>query len=140
MTAKRQVRITRRATFAAAHILCRDDWSDEKNREVFGACVTDHGHNYVVEVTVGGALDEDTGMVVNLKNVDAVLRREFIDAVDHRHLNRDVAFLRGVIPTAENVALAAFRQLEPHLKPARLLKVRVTETENNAAEVSAEDA
>jgi len=140
MTAKRQVRITRRATFAAAHILCRDDWSDEKNRDVFGACVTDHGHNYVVEVTVGGALDEDTGMVVNLKNVDAVLRREFIDAVDHRHLNRDVAFLRGVIPTAENVALAAFRQLEPHLKPARLLKVRVTETENNAAEVSAEDA
>jgi 6-pyruvoyltetrahydropterin/6-carboxytetrahydropterin synthase len=140
MTAKRQVRITRRATFAAAHILCRDDWSDEKNRDVFGACTTDHGHNYVVEVTVGGALDETTGMVINLKEVDAVLRREFIDAVDHRHLNRDVAFLRGVIPTAENVALAAFRQLEPHLKPARLLKVRVVETENNAAEVSAEDA
>jgi 6-pyruvoyltetrahydropterin/6-carboxytetrahydropterin synthase len=138
MTAKRQVRITRRATFAAAHILCRDDWTDEKNREVFGACTTDHGHNYVIEVTVGGPLDEATGMVVNLKEVDAVLRREFIDAVDHRHLNRDVAFLRGVIPTAENVALAAFRQLETHLKPARLLKVRVVETENNAAEVSAE--
>ena len=140
MTAKKDVRITRRATFAAAHILCRDDWSDEKNRDVFGACATDHGHNYVVEVTVGGTLDEGTGMVVNLKQVDAVLRREFIDAVDHRHLNRDVAFLRGVIPTAENVALAAFRQLEPHLKPARLLKVRVVETENNAAEVSAEEA
>jgi 6-pyruvoyltetrahydropterin/6-carboxytetrahydropterin synthase len=138
MTAKRQVRITRRATFAAAHILCRDDWTDEKNREVFGACTTDHGHNYVIEVTVGGPLDEETGMVVNLKEVDAVLRREFIDAVDHRHLNRDVAFLRGVIPTAENVALAAFRQLETHLKPARLVKVRVVETENNAAEVSAE--
>jgi 6-pyruvoyltetrahydropterin/6-carboxytetrahydropterin synthase len=138
MSANREVQITRRATFAAAHILCRDDWSEEKNREVFGACVTDHGHNYVVEVTVGGTLDEDTGMVVNLKDVDAVMRREFIDAVDHRHLNRDVAFLRGVIPTAENVALAAFRQLEPHLKPARLLKVRVVETENNAAEVSAE--
>ena len=140
MTAKKDVRITRRATFAAAHILCRDDWSDEKNRDVFGACATDHGHNYVVEVTVGGTLDEGTGMVVNLKEVDAVLRREFIDAVDHRHLNRDVAFLRGVIPTAENVALAAFRQLEPHLKPARLLKVRLVETENNAAEVSAEDS
>jgi len=139
MTAKRQVRITRSATFAAAHILCRDDWTDEKNREVFGACTTDHGHNYVIEVTVGGPLDEETGMVVNLKEVDAVLRREFIDAVDHRHLNRDVAFLRGVIPTAENVALAAFRQLETHLKPARILKVRVVETENNAAEVSAEE-
>lgn len=132
------VRITRRATFAAAHILCRDDWSDEKNREVFGACTTDHGHNYVVEVTVGGPLDAESGMVVNLKRVDAVLRREFIDAVDHRHLNRDVDFMRGVIPTAENVALAAFHRLEPHLKPARLLKVRVVETENNAAEVIAE--
>jgi len=132
------VSITRRATFAAAHILCRDDWSDEKNREVFGACATDHGHNYVVEVTVGGPLDAQSGMVVNLKHVDAVLRREFIDAVDHHHLNRDVDFMRGVIPTAENVALAAFHRLEPHLKPTRLLKVRVVETENNAAEVTAE--
>ena len=132
------VRITRRATFAAAHILCRDDWSDEKNREVFGACATDHGHNYVIEVTVGGALDPETGMVVNLKHVDSVLRREFIDAVDHHHLNKDVDFFRGVIPTAENVAMAAFRRLEPHLKPARLLKVRVVESENNAAEVNAE--
>src|SRR5215470_11325195 len=132
------LRITRRATFAAGHILCRDDWSDEKNREVFGACTSDHGHNYVIEVTVGGSLDPQTGMVVNLKQVDAVLRREFIDAVDHHHLNRDVDFMRGVIPTAENVALAAFRRLEAHMRPARLLRVRIVETENNSAEVSAE--
>ena len=132
------VRITRRATFAAGHILCRPEWSDARNREVFGACVNDHGHNYIVEVTVSGPVDVETGMVVNLKRVDAVLRREFIDAVDHRHLNRDVEFLRGVVPTAENLALAAFNRLEPHLKPARLLKVRIVESENNAAEVSAE--
>src|SRR5256885_17016347 len=132
------VTIPRRATFAAAHILCRDDWSDEKNRDVFGACVTDHGHNYVIEVTVGGALDAETGMVVNLKHVDRVLRREFVDAVDHRHLNRDVDFLRGVIPTAENVALAAFLRLEASFRPARLPQVRGGETENNAGEVNAE--
>jgi 6-pyruvoyltetrahydropterin/6-carboxytetrahydropterin synthase len=132
------VRITRRATFAAAHILCRPEWSEEKNREVFGACATDHGHNYVVEVTVGGPLDAETGMVVNLKHVDAVLRREFIDAVDHRHLNRDVAFLHEIVPTAENIALAAFHRLEPHFKPARLLKLRLVESENNSAEVTAE--
>jgi 6-pyruvoyltetrahydropterin/6-carboxytetrahydropterin synthase len=133
-----EVRITRRATFAAAHILCRDDWSAEQNREVFGACATDHGHNYVIEVTVAGALDAETGMVVNLKHVDGVLRREFIDAVDHRHLNRDVEFMRRVIPTAENVAMAAFHRLAPHLKPARLVRVRVVETENNSAEVTAD--
>jgi 6-pyruvoyltetrahydropterin/6-carboxytetrahydropterin synthase len=132
------VRITRRATFAAGHVLCRPEWSDERNREVFGACASDHGHNYVVEVTVGGPVDADTGMVVNLKHVDSVLRREFIDAVDHRHLNRDVEFLRGIVPTAENIALAAFHRLEPHFKPARLLKLRLVESENNAAEVSAE--
>ena len=132
------VRITRRATFAAAHILCRPEWSDERNRDVFGACSTDHGHNYVVEVTVTGALDPDTGMVVNLKHVDQVLRREFIDAVDHRHLNRDVDFLRGIVPTAENIALMAFQRLEPHFKPARLVRLRLVESENNAAEVTAE--
>ena len=132
------VRITRRAIFAAGHVLCRDDWSDEQNREVFGACTTDHGHNYVIEVTVGGGVDAETGMVVNLKHVDAVMHREFIDAVDHHHLNRDVDFMRGVIPTAENIALAAFHRLEPALKPARLFKVRIIETENNAAEVTAD--
>lgn len=92
----------------------------------------------MVEVTVGGEVDGETGMVINLKQVDAALRRHFIDAVDHRHLNRDVEFLRGIVPTAENIALAAFTQLEPHLKPARLLKVRIVESENNAAEVGAE--
>lgn len=105
---------------------------------MFGACATDHGHNYVVEVTVGGDVDHETGMVINLKQVDAALRRHFIDSVDHRHLNRDVEFLRGIVPTAENIAVAAFTQLEPHLKPGRLLKVRIVESENNAAEVSGE--
>jgi 6-pyruvoyltetrahydropterin/6-carboxytetrahydropterin synthase len=132
-----QVTITRRATFAAAHILCRPDWSDEQNREVFGACVTDHGHNYVIEVTVGGSFDESTGMVVNLRQVDDILRRQFVDAVDHRHLNRDVDFLHGVNPTAENIALAAFRRLDKHFGSARLMKVRIVESENNSAEVTA---
>lgn len=132
------VRITRRATFAAAHILCRPDWSDEKNRDTFGACVTDHGHNYVIEVTVGGPVDSETGMVVNLRHVDTVLRRNFVDAVDHRHLNRDVDFLQGVIPTAENIALAAFHRLEPHFGPGGLIRVRIVESENNSAEVVAE--
>ncbi len=131
-------RVTRRATFAAAHVLCRPDWSDEKNLEVFGDDVNDHGHNYVIEITVGGAVDPATGMVVNLSHVESVLRREFVDVVDHRHLNRDVDFMQGVIPTAENIALAAFRRLEPHFKPARLMKVRVVESENNAAEVTAD--
>jgi 6-pyruvoyltetrahydropterin/6-carboxytetrahydropterin synthase len=134
----RAVRITRRATFAAGHVLCRPEWSDAKNREVFGACASDHGHNYVIEVSVAGSVDPETGMVANLKDVDRVLRREFIESVDHKHLNRDVDFLNGVIPTAENLAIAAFERLAPHLEPAHLVRVRITESENNSAEVSRE--
>ena len=129
------VQITRRATFSAAHILYRPEWDEARNDAVFGACVRDHGHNYVVEVTVAGPVDPETGMVANLKDVDAVIQRELIESVDHRHLNRDVDFLRGVIPTAENVALAAWRRLAPHLAPARLVRLRLQESENNAAEV-----
>ena len=132
------VRITRRATFAAAHVLCRPEWSEARNQEVFGPCSTDHGHNYVVEVTVAGQVDRETGMVANLKDIDRVLRREFIDLVDHKHLNRDVDFLRGLVPTAENIAFAAFNKLSPHFAPARLVRLRLTESENNAAEVSCE--
>ena len=132
------VRITRRATFAAAHVLCRPEWSEARNLEVFGPCSSEHGHNYVVEVTVAGPVDAETGMVANLKDVDRVLRREFIDLVDHKHLNRDVDCLAGIVPTAENVAFAAFTKLSPHFAPARLVRLRLTESENNSAEVSTE--
>lgn len=128
-------RITRRVTFAAAHVLRRGDWDDERNREVFGACVGDHGHNYVLEVTVTGPLDPETGMIINLKRLDAVIREQFIECVDHKHLNRDVPFLRDVNPTAENVALAAWHVLQPVLRPIELVRIRVAESENNSAEV-----
>jgi 6-pyruvoyltetrahydropterin/6-carboxytetrahydropterin synthase len=130
-------RITRRATFAAAHVLRRQDWDEEQNRDTFGACVNEHGHNYVLEVTVGGPLDPETGMIINLKRLDAVIRQHFIDCVDHRHLNRDVSFMEGVIPTAENVALAAWQVLQPVLQPLELERIRITESENNSAEVVA---
>lgn len=130
------VAITRRATFAAAHVLRRDDWSEERNREVFGGCAGDHGHNYTLEVTVAGPVDPGTGMILNLKELDRILREAVVDKVDHRHLNRDVEFLDGVIPTAENLALAFWRELEPRLGASRLRKVRIVESENNAAEVT----
>jgi 6-pyruvoyltetrahydropterin/6-carboxytetrahydropterin synthase len=138
MTTTTTVRVTRRATFAAAHALCRPEWSEGRNHEVFGPCSTDHGHNYVVEVTVAGPVDRETGMVANLKDIDRVLRRELIDLVDHKHLNRDVDFLRGLVPTAENIAFAAFTKLSPHFAPARLVRLRLTESENNAAEIISE--
>ena len=132
------VSVTRRATFAAAHVLRRDDWGEERNRDVFGGCAGDHGHNYVLEVTVAGPVDPATGMILNLKDLDRIIRDHVVDQVDHKHLNRDVEFLRGVMPTAENLAVAFWGRLEKALTDARLRRVRLVESENNAAEVVAE--
>ena len=131
--------VTRRLTFAAAHVLRRRDWDEQRNRAVFGACAGDHGHNYVLEVSVGGRADPETGMVLNLKDLDRVVREVVVDHVDHRHLNHDVPFLQGVVPTAENLALAFWQRLEEGfagIPGCRLHRVRLVESENNAAEVS----
>lgn len=128
--------VTRRATFAAAHRLYRPEWDDARNEAVFGQCANPggHGHNYVVEVTVGGDLDPETGMIVDLKWVKEVVDRFVIDDVDHHNLNTDVEFLRGVIPTAESLARCFWERLAgPISERATLVRVRVQETENNSA-------
>ena len=130
-----RVHVTRRLTFAAGHILFRPEWDQDRNREVFGACSGDHGHNYELEVTVSGPVDEGTGMVINLKEVDRIVKALVIQDVDHRHLNRDVPWLEGCLPTTENVASAIWRRLEGNLPAARLERVRLKETENNVVEV-----
>lgn len=128
--------ISRRATFSAAHRLFRPDWSDERNAEVFGACANPagHGHNYALEVTVAGPVNPETGMIADLKWLKAVVDAQVIDLVDHKHLNTDVDFLRGVNPTAENLACCFWRRLvAPIAAQARLVRVTVVETENNRA-------
>lgn len=134
------VLLTRRVTFAAAHVLCRADWDEERNLAVFGQCARDHGHNYVLEASVSGDPDPETGMVVNLRDLDRAVREAVVDQVDHRHLNHDVPFLRGMVPTAENLALVFWERLEAALGAAapgaRLRRLRLVESENNAVEVS----
>jgi len=130
-----RVSVTRRLTFAAGHILARPEWDETRNREVFGACSGDHGRNYEVEVTVSGSVDSNTGMVINLREVDRIVKDLVIQDVDHRHLNRDVPWLTGCLPTTENVASAIWRRLEGTFPSARLERIRLKETENNVAEV-----
>lgn len=134
------VYVTRTEHFSAAHRLHNPAWSDERNTEVFGKCnnAAGHGHNYVLEVTVAGEVDPDTGYVIDLKVLKDVIRREVIAHVDHRNLNVDVPFMRGVIPTAENIAIAIWRQLAPALPSGRLVKVLLRETINNVVEYRGE--
>ena len=137
------VELTRRATFSASHYYWNDAWSAEKNAQVFGRCANrnGHGHNYILEVTVAGTPDPVTGFVVDLKWLKDVIEREVLAAYDHRHLNLEVPEFKSAIPTTENIAIAAWRRLEPslaELKSTRLRRVRVYETPEIFAEYRGE--
>lgn len=137
--------LTRRATFSASHYYWNPDWPEEKNRAVFGRCSNryGHGHNYTLEVTVAGEPDPATGFVVDLKWLKDVMEDRVLSAWDHRHLNLEVPEFASAIPTTENIAIAAWRRLEPAIASAngaRLSRVRVYETPEIFAEYRAEPA
>ena len=128
--------VTRRLHFAAAHLVHNPAMSDEENKRTFGKCNNPnwHGHNYILDVSVRGPVDERTGYVIDLSRVKAVVEEQVVSKVDHRNLNLEVDFLRGVIPTTENVIVAFWRVLEPALRPAQLTRLVLWETVNNYVE------
>jgi 6-pyruvoyltetrahydropterin/6-carboxytetrahydropterin synthase len=132
------VQVGRRESFNAAHQLCDPDLSDDENRRIFGKCANLHGHNYVLEVVVAGEIDQASGYVFDLKQLSQVITGRVICDVDHRNLNTDVPWLKGRIPTAENLAQAFWERLQPELPTGLLRSVRVWETDKNWAEVGAE--
>ncbi|MGI8618262.1 MAG: 6-pyruvoyl trahydropterin synthase family protein [Gemmatimonadaceae bacterium] len=124
--------LTRRVTFSAAHRYRRPDWSEEKNLEVFGSCSRPsyHGHNYACEVTVSGEIDPETGFVVDLGALDAILREEVSERFDHRNINADVPeFADGkLIPSGENLARFIFTRVQERLNGrASVAQVTVAE-------------
>jgi 6-pyruvoyltetrahydropterin/6-carboxytetrahydropterin synthase len=129
------VLVGRRESFNAAHQLWDPDLSDDENRRRFGKCANLHGHNYVLEVVVAGEIDRATGYVLDLKLLSDVITRQVIRDVDHRNLNTDVSWLKGRVPTAENLAQACWDRLQPELPAGLLRSVRVWETDKNWAEV-----
>ena len=122
----------RRYTMSSSHRLHSDALSAEQNRAAYGKCNNPHGHghNYIIEVLAGGAVDPETGMVVNLAVMDEVVRTRVLDRFDHANLNLDPMFTHDV-PTTENLCKAVYKLLEGSLEPAQLVHVRVEETENN---------
>lgn len=130
------VTVTRRLRFNAAHRVHNPALSAEENAAIFGKCNNPnwHGHNYTLDVSVRGPVDERTGYVLDLSAVRDTVTRELIDKVDHKNFNLDVEFMRDVIPTSENIVTAFWRILEPALRPARLTRLVLWETENNYVE------
>jgi 6-pyruvoyltetrahydropterin/6-carboxytetrahydropterin synthase len=136
------VRVTRKVEFSAAHFYHNANLSAEENRRIFGKCNNPqgHGHNYVLEVTVAGEPDPDTGMVLDLKELKDILEKEVMDRMDHRHLNYEVLELAGQIPTCENIAAMIWRLLEPRITKGRLDRVRLYESPDLFADCTAEAA
>ena len=125
------VYVTRMERFNAAHKLWVDEWSDDKNFEVFGKCANKnwHGHNFRLEVTVKGSPDPVTGFVMDAKRLGAIVSEHITEKMDHLNLNLDVDFLKGLQPTSENVAIAIWKQLLPHITTCTLHSVKLFETD-----------
>ena len=130
------VYVTRKAHFNAAHRLHNPARSDSWNAETFGPCNNPnwHGHNYVLEVTVAGEPDPETGYVVDLGQLKNVIQTRVLNKLDHKNLNLEVDFLEGIIPSTENLVVAIWNELHDALPAGRLYRIRLFETERNMAE------
>lgn len=136
MSGRPQAELSRRYRFSASHRLHIAHLPDERNRELFGKCNNPfgHGHNYTVQFTLRGPVDPDTGMVVNLADLDAFVRSNIIERFNLANLNEDALF-GFCVPSTENLAVVLWRMMTPFAvdhEPAKLCRVRVEETSNNA--------
>ncbi len=133
--------ITRREIFSASHRLWNPELSEKQNIAMYDKCANPngHGHNFILEVTVTGNVEKESGYVMDFKKLKMIIREEIISKVDHRHLNSDVDFLKDEIPTAENLVRAFWRVLERKMNDAKLFSIKLRETENNTVEYRGEE-
>ena len=133
--------VSARLTFSAAHRLDNPKFDAEWNRRTFDKCNNPggHGHNYILQVSVRGKIDPESGMVIDLAKLKEIMRERIVDRVDHRNLNADVDFLGGINPTAENLARAFWQQLAPAITQGSLYEIMLQETEKNSVVYRGED-
>jgi 6-pyruvoyltetrahydropterin/6-carboxytetrahydropterin synthase len=117
-----RVTVTRKARFSSAHFYALDEWDEAKNKAVFYGCSNrmGHGHNYLLEVAVNGPIDPETGMVVNLKDLKAMIQEAVIEPLDHQNLNHQVAYFKNRVPTLENIARYIWEALSPRVTALHL--------------------
>jgi 6-pyruvoyltetrahydropterin/6-carboxytetrahydropterin synthase len=134
-----KIAVYRKAHFNAAHRLYCEDWSDEKNKEVFGVCSNPnyHGHNYDLEVKVAGEVDPKTGMLIDLKDLKNLIYEQIELRFDHKNLNLDTEEFKNLNPTAENICFVIWQILREHLDKKFDLAVRLYETPRNFVEYPA---
>ena len=133
---KNIVYITRKTHFNAAHRLFNPSWSDEQNEQFFGKCANKnyHGHNFDIHVTLKGIADENTGMVMDLRKLKDILNEFVLEKIDHKNINLDVDFMKDQMASIENIVVAIWKQLEPHIENGTLHCIKLYETENQYVE------
>ena len=134
------VYITRRETFAAAHRMFILELTDEENYKLFGKCSNPnwHGHNYTLEIVVAGVPDPKTGFVLDIKHLKEIIKIYILEKVDHKNLNTETDFMKGINPTSENLVIAIWGQLKDKIPSGKLYSVKLYETENNYFEYRGE--
>lgn len=127
------VSIYRLAHFNAAHRLYRKDWTEQKNRDVFGLCTNPqwHGHNYKIEVCVSGEVDNETGYLIDLKDLNQIIQDQVIERFDHRNLNEDTQEFKDLNPTGENIVWVIWQLIREKLDSRYRLSVKLWETDRN---------
>lgn len=130
--------LTRREVFCAAHRMYNPRWSDDENRKIFGGCSNPnwHGHNYVLFVTVKGEVETDSGLFININILKKIIKERIIEKLDHKNVNLEVDFMKGIIATSENLAVGIWNELKPCIEKegAFLHCIKIAETENNFVE------
>lgn len=139
-TSELKVELGRRYHFSASHTLHSAHLSEEENCRVFGKCNNPfgHGHNYVLEVSVSGKVDPETGMIANLADLDGFVESAVLQGFDHKSLNDDVAAFQETVPTTENLCIEIYRRLKV-FSHAKVERVRIEETRNNSFEYTGEE-
>lgn len=132
----KKIAITRREHFNSAHRLHNSNWSIEKNKEVFGKCNNEnyHGHNYDLEVSIIGAINPETGYVIDTKILSNHIKREVLEPFDHRNLNLDTKEFEYLNPTVENIAVVIYNKLRKVISNHLEIKIKLYETPRNFVE------
>jgi 6-pyruvoyltetrahydropterin/6-carboxytetrahydropterin synthase len=120
--------ITKKYHFCASHKYGNSNWSEEKNYEVFGKDYNNHGHNYILEVSVTGPIDPDSGWLVDLQKLNVLVRSRIVDVIDHSQIEKDIEWFKGKQPSSENILVWAWNEIAPRMEQGTIHRLRLVET------------
>lgn len=120
--------ITKKYHFCASHKYGNSNWSEEKNYEVFGKDYNNHGHNYILEVSVIGPIDPDSGWLIDLQKLNVLVRSRIVDVIDHSQIEKDIEWFKGKQPSSENILVWAWNEIAPRMEQGTIHRLRLVET------------